>query len=201
MTASPELTQRQRASADGCTRHGIAERAAVQSPGIGWEQVRAEFEAGATIRGLSKTHGVSRAAIQKRAAKEGWAQDAEPAIQRKVTEKVAGVVATCNPKKKAEAIDAEAERRAAVIKRHRDEWSGARERLYAGLTARRAASDAKAKALAFDDLKAAKIAAETLQIMQNNERKNHRLDDVPGGGAVPKIEVTFMDEGTIDDDE
>lgn len=172
-----------------------------QSPGVDWEQVRAEFEAGATIRGLSKTHGVSRAAIQKRAAKEGWAQDAEPAIQRKVTEKVAGVVATCNPKKKAEAIDAEAERRAAVIKRHRDEWSGARERLYAGLTAHRAAKDAKAKALAFEDLKAAKIAAETLQIMQNNERKNHRLDDVPGGGASAKIEVSFVDEGAGNDDD
>ena len=84
-----------------------AKRAPSRGRKIDWEQIRAEYETGATQSELSRAHGVSRAAIQKHIEAEGWTQDVEPAIQRKVAEKVAGVVAGCNPKKKAEALDAE----------------------------------------------------------------------------------------------
>ena len=132
---------------------------------IDWETIRAEYEAGSTQSELSRAHGVSRKAIQKHIEAEGWTQDVEPSIQRKVAEKVAGVVAGCDPKKKAEAIDAEAARRAAVVQRHRDEWDGHKEIVDTALGTRD-----------FDSAKLAKITAETLKIRQEAERKAWGID-------------------------
>jgi hypothetical protein len=84
-------------------------------PTADWEMVRAEYEAGAGFRALAGKHGISHTGIRKRAIKEGWSQDLEPVIQRKVSERVSGVVSTGNPEKRAEAITAEAERRAAIV--------------------------------------------------------------------------------------
>ena len=132
---------------------------------IDWEQVRAEYEAGATQSDLSRKHGVSRTAIQKHIEAEGWTQDVEPAIQRKVAEKVAGLVAGCNPKKKAEALDAEAARRADVVQRHRDEWEEHKQ------IVDKAVGDRD-----FNAAKLAKITAETLKIRQEAERKAWSID-------------------------
>lgn len=132
---------------------------------IDWDQVRAEYETGATQSDLSRRYGVSRTAIQKHIEAEGWAQDVEPAIQRRVAEKVAGVVAGCNPQKKAEALDVEASRRADVIQRHRDEWEE-----HKGLV------DSAIGAQDFDAAKLAKITAETLKIRQEAERKAWNID-------------------------
>ena len=132
---------------------------------IDWEAIRAEYEVGATQSALARDHGISRTAIQKRIKAEGWTQDVEPAVQRKVAEKVAGVVAGCTPKKKAEAIDAEAARRADVIQRHRDEWEE-----HKGIV------DKAVGALDFESAKLAKITAETLKIRQEAERKAWNID-------------------------
>lgn len=132
---------------------------------IDWETIRAEYEAGSNQSELSRRHGVSRTAIQKRIDKEGWSQDVEPVIQRKVAEKVAGVVAGCNPQKKAEAIDAEASRRADVVQRHRDEWEE-HKRLV----------DTAIGTNDFEAAKLAKITAETLKIRQEAERKAWAID-------------------------
>lgn len=134
---------------------------------IDWETIRAEYEAGATQSDLSRRHGVSRTAIQKHIEAEGWTQDVEPALQRKVAEKVAGVVAGCNPKKKAEAIDAEASRRADVVQRHRDEWEEHKQIVDKAVGARD-----------FEAAKLAKITAETLKIRQEAERKAWSIDVV-----------------------
>jgi len=132
---------------------------------IDWETIRAEYEAGATQSELSRKHGVSRTAIQKHIEADGWSQDIEPVIQRKVAEKVAGVVAGCNPKKKAEAIDAEATRRADVVQRHRDEWDE-----HKGIV------DTAIGTKDFETAKLAKITAETLKIRQEAERKAWAID-------------------------
>lgn len=130
-----------------------------------WETIRAEYEAGASQSDLSRRHLVSRKAIQKHIEAEGWTQDIEPSISRKVAEKVAGVVAGCDPKKKAEALDAEAVRRAAVVIRHRDEWD-----THKGIV------DSAISAKDFDAAKLAKITAETLKIRQEAERKAWQID-------------------------
>jgi hypothetical protein len=132
---------------------------------IDWETIRAEYEAGSNQSELSRKHGVSRTAIQKRIDKEGWTQDVEPVIQRKVAEKVAGVVAGCNPQKKAEAIDAEASRRADVVQRHRDEWEEHKHIV-----------DTAIGTKDFEAAKLAKITAETLKIRQEAERKAWAID-------------------------
>ena len=133
-----------------------------------WETVRAEREAGASFPELAARHGVSHQAISKRAKKEGWGDgtDLEGTIQRKVAEKVAGVVAGSNPKKRNEAADAEAERRAEVLRRHRDEWQD-----HVSLfTTRSIKAD-------FEVGKSAKISAEMLKIRQEGERKAWGLDE------------------------
>jgi hypothetical protein len=139
---------------------------------IDWETIRAEYEAQSSQSELSRKHGVSRTAIQKRIEKEGWTQDVEPVIHRKVAEKVAAVVAGCNLKKKAAALDAEAARRAQVVTRHRDEWDG-----HKGLVDRALA------AKNFEDAKLAKITAETLKIRQEGERRAWGLDPAEFGKA------------------
>ena len=144
-----------------------------------WESIRAEREAGASFRELAEKYGVSHQAVQKRANNEGWSdgQDVGEAIRRKVAEKVAGVVAAANPKKKAEAIDAAADRAAAVVEMHRIEWSDHRDRFGS-------VPDE------FEDGKLAKISAEMLTIRQKGERIAHGLEE-----AQAKADVTVRWEG------
>ena len=144
-----------------------------------WETVRAEREAGATFDSLASQYGVSKTAIIKRSKAGAWEDgtDLAAAIRRKVTEKVSGVVTTANPKKKAEAIDAAADRSAEVVKRHQEETNAVRERLYAGLKAHKAAMNKEEKVLAFEDLKAAKISSETILNIHKAERQAWNLDD------------------------
>ena len=156
-----------------------------------WAAIQAEYEAGDNQSVLAVKHGVSRRAIQKRIETEAWTQDIDPAIRRKVAEKVAGKVAPCDPKKTAELMDAEAERRAGVEIRHREEPNACRELINAALLANKNAKTLEKKRLAFEDLKAAKIATEAMQNVENMERKSWRLD-APDTGASAKIEINVV---------
>lgn len=127
---------------------------------VDWERIRAEYETGATQSELSRQHGVSRKAIQNHIQKEGWQQDVTGAVDRLVEAKVVGVVAGCDPQKKAEALSAAADRKIAVIERHRAEWQ-AQEKL----------SRDAVEQEDFEKAKLAKITAETLKIRQEGERK------------------------------
>nr|WP_281719961.1 hypothetical protein [Nitrosomonas nitrosa] len=143
-----------------------------------WSEIRAQFEVGASARELSSIYGISHTAINKKAEKEGWTRNIEPAIRRKVSEKVSGYVSSDNLQKRAEAIDAEAERRAAVIERHRNEWPEMRGMVERGREAHKTAQGLENKRIAFEDLKAAKIASETLKIIQDGERRAWGLDQI-----------------------
>lgn len=139
-----------------------------------WETVRAEREAGASFPDLGARFGVSHQAIQKRAKAEGWGdgQDVQDAIRRKVAEKVAGIVAAENPKKKAAAIDAAAETGAAIIRKHQSEWQDHRNKF-------------GSVPESFDAGKLAKISAEMLTIRQKGERLAHGIED-----ARQEVDVT-----------
>jgi hypothetical protein len=138
-----------------------------------WADVRAEREAGASFPELAAKYGVSHQAIQKRAKAEGWGDgtDVAEVIRRKVAEKVARVVAGANPQKRAEAIDAEAEKRAAVVRMHQAEWDDHRARFGS------VPED-------FEAGKLAKISAEMLRIRQDGERKAWGLDTGQAQGDV-----------------
>jgi hypothetical protein len=144
-----------------------------------WETVRAEREAGSGFRELATRWGVSHQAIQKRSSVEGWndGQDVGAAVRRKVAEKVAGVVATANPKKKAEAIDAAANRVAQIVTLHQQEWADHREQF--GSVPEH-----------FEAGKLAKISAEMLRIRQDGERRAHGLDN-----DTARTDVTVKWEG------
>ena len=125
-----------------------------------WESIRAEYEVGASQSDLSKRYGVSRTAIQKRIRSEGWVQDISGTVNRMAEAKVAGVVAGCNPQKKAAALARAAEAKAAVITRPLREWDR-----------HQALIDEALSEGSFDTAKLAKITAETIKIRQEGERK------------------------------
>ena len=139
-----------------------------------WATIRAEFEAGATRRQLVEKYGCSPTALAKRELAEGWKQDLEAAIQKRTVEKVAKLEGTADPKKRAAAVDDEAQRRADVVSRHRTEWD-----VHAGLL------DEVFERRDFNLAKLVKITAETLKIRQEGERKAWNLDN-----PVQQVNVT-----------
>lgn len=153
-----------------------------------WETIRAEYEAGASQSDLARRHGVSRSAIQKHIIAEGWMQDVTDAINRLADAKVAGVVAGCNPKKKAEALDRAADAKAAVIQRHKQEW----EQHQALIKQAVESGD-------FDAAKLAKITAETIRIRQEGERKawgitdKTELEQRPSRGNDPRVAIVALE--------
>jgi hypothetical protein len=71
-----------------------------KAKGYDWETIRAEYEAGSSMGELSRRYGVDKAAISRRAKKEGWTQDITQAVNRLTEAKVNGLVNTVDPKKK-----------------------------------------------------------------------------------------------------
>ena len=131
-----------------------------------WETIRAEYEAGASMGELSRKHGVNKAAISRRAKKEGWVQDSSEAVARLAEAKVNGLVNTVDPQKKTLAVDAAAERKASVIREQREVWAGFKTEVKAALDA----ND-------FERLKCLKIASESLRNAQECERKAWGIQD------------------------
>lgn len=140
-----------------------------------WETIRAEYEAGATMGELSRKHGVSKQAISKRARAEGWIQDSSEAVARLTAAKVDGLVDGVNPKKKAEAVNQAADRKAAVIREQREAWDGFKTEVKTALAENN-----------FERLKCLKIASESLRNAQECERKAWGITDLPAD-APPQV--------------
>jgi len=141
-----------------------------------WETVRAEFEAGATLRELEGRHHVDKAAISRKAARGEWrvSDDVGAAIRAKVNAKVNRVV-NSDPIKKAVAIDDAATRAAAVVVRHRRELEEHAE-LFQVVEIKED----------FNIGKSAKICVEMLAIRQKAERTAWGLDE-PGPKDLTKL--------------
>lgn len=159
------------------------------TPRFDWDSIRAEYEAGASQSELAKKYGVSRTAIQKHITSESWSQDISKTLNQLTEAKVAGVVAGCNPKKKAAALNRAAEDRAQVIERHRREWR-AHEAIIVQVMADRD----------FEGAKLAKITAETLKIRQEGERKawgiaevkeSHEITVTTGKDILDKVKDVY----------
>jgi len=138
-----------------------------------WESVRAEREAGASFPELAAKWGVSHQAVQKQAKAGKWGDGSDVAevIRRKVAEKVAGVVAGCNPKKKAQALDAAAQIAADVVERHRADCAEHRNKFGA------VPSD-------FEAGKHSKISMETILLRIKAERASYGLDEVAASEGI-----------------
>lgn len=127
---------------------------------------------------LSRRHGVDKAAISRRAKKDGWTADLSEVVNRRAAAKINGIVNTVDPQKRAEAVESAADAKVAVIQRHRGAWPKIKE------------LNAQAiEAQDFNAAKLAKITAETERIIQDGERRAWGIQDkieteVSGGVAV-----------------
>lgn len=143
-----------------------------------WEEIRARYEGGASARELAREFGVHHSAVSKRARREGWhdGTDVSKAVVAKAKAKVDGVVAGVDPRKKALAMDAAANKVADVIKRHRADWDAHRQRFG------HVPED-------FEQGKLAKISAEMLRIRHQGERLAWGLEE-----ANPAPQITIKRE-------
>ena len=146
-----------------------------------WETIRAEYEAGASMGELSRRHGVDKAAISRRAKKEGWLTDLSEVVNRRAEAKVNGIVNTVDPKKRAEALDRAADAKAAVILRHKEEWQRHQQLINDALAANN-----------FDKAKLAKITAETIKIRQEGERKAWGINDKAETEMAGGLSITWQ---------
>lgn len=148
---------------------------------------------GMTLKVLSVETGIPKGQLEYRAKAEGWkknyqatqlgpmsdrAQDAADRYGAKVAD--AGPEIT--PEQKTEAVletvaEVAVDQRAQVIDRHRREWAAPRKLSYEAVQSRD-----------FEKAKLAKITAETLQIIQANERKAWGIEQGDGDSNVFVIE-------------
>jgi len=151
-----------------------------------WQEIRERREAGESFGSLSAAFDIDRTVIFRRAKKEGWGdgKDIEAAIHRAYDEKANGVVVGLTPEKRAALIDAEAERRAEIERRHRAEWEQLEPYRLAAVQRMQSAHELGEDPSAKPAWVTAKIASEVaknhigaLAAKQDAERKAHRLND------------------------
>jgi hypothetical protein len=175
-----------------------------------WEMIRAEYGIGGpdnSIRSIATRHGISHTAINKRKRVEDWPEpeDLDEVIRRKVSAKVSNVVSTGNQAKRAEAIDAAADRRAAIVLKHQAEWDEVSTLRTEAMKARTQETEVfpdgrvvSGTDKAFNKAKLAKIMAEVTSIKQAAERKAWSLDakEQPGlngaDGAAGRVGVVMI---------
>jgi hypothetical protein len=104
---------------------------------------------------------------------------------------------------RAEAVDSEATRRAAIIQRHRDEWMAARTLIYEG--AKEYADKTTSKPAAAAKLKAGKTMAEALLIIQSGERRAYNITgdglNARKPGEKQTWTIQFVEDPYADDPE
>ena len=173
----------------GKTAHRIPEERYVAA------RILYETTPGATFRSIAAETGISWRGLEERSKKDGgWAKrsllppsgmnEAAQQVADRYTGKLAdyGDDITAEHKQAAvveTAAEVAIDMRAQLLDRHRKEWGAIRQLVYRNL-----------KAGAFgDQCKLAKISAETLQIVQSNERKAYGLDK--GGDGDTSVTVVI----------
>lgn len=159
-----------------------------------WLELKRRFERGEPIKALAREFGVAPARIRYKARAGAWIQSPEPEIRQRVDAKLSGVdPSEGNPEKKDAALDEEAERRARIIRDHRERWGVCRKLFDEALEKRldKAGKVADTKP-AFEAMKLAKIASEAVRILQWGERIAYsidRADDAPIGLSQDDAEL------------
>lgn len=168
-----------------------------------WAAARVLYEStpGITYDQIAAQVGIPAGTISKRASTESWKKkssqpdmnEAAQALADRFAGKLAdyGIVDPADaPRDVAEQAKQElieetsVKLRAELIDRHRREWGAIRTLVYKHLNPNAPLTDAQR----FEKAKLAKISAETLQIIQGNERKAWGLDKPPEGNTTIVIE-------------
>lgn len=173
----------------GKTAHRIPEERYVAA------RILYETTPGATFKSIAAETGISWRGLEERSKKDGgWAKrsllppsgmnEAAQQVADRYTGKLAdyGDDITAEHKQAAvveTAAEVAIDMRAQLLDRHRKEWSAIRQLVYRNLRAGEFS----------DQCKLAKISAETLQIVQSNERKAYGLDK--GGDGDTSVTVVI----------
>ena len=95
---------------------------------VDWEAIEREYRAGVlSICAIAKAHGISDAAIHKKAKLRGWCRDLAEQVRAKVREKLVRAEVRKSNASPEEIIDAASERGAVVIETHRKDINKLRE--------------------------------------------------------------------------
>lgn len=146
-----------------------------------------------TLKRVSEETGIPKATVEVRAKTEKWRKNYPPAnlgpispLAQEAADKYQAKIDDAGPEvtaeQKTEAVletvaEVAVDQRAQVIDRHRREWAAPRKLSYEAVQARD-----------FEKAKLAKITAETLQIIQANERKAWGIEQGDGDSNVFVIE-------------
>ena len=150
-----------------------------------WPKIRALWEAGHSAYEIERMPKMpTRNPIYSRAAAEGWLRNTEAQVSEKVSEKVSGITDSTTIAEREKLIDSEAEKRAAIEKRHRDEPNNVRALLYNKMKAMSTQTD--------PDVKEIKAVSDCMLAIQTMERKAHRLD------SADKVKLQVEMSGSID---
>ena len=162
-----------------------------------WADVRTRREVfGTSYLELGKMFGISHMAINRKAIDEGWAnvEEARKVVSAKAKQKVTGIVKELTAAQRDEAIEEESSRLAAVQLRQRVDWTEAKaiadaamirhqqadiyrpEDLGRNLDLEEIQANAANRRAAAEDVKTAKVHAETIRIIQDGERKAWDMD-------------------------
>jgi len=163
-------------------------------PRIDWEKARVDYEVGGLSYGqLAARYGLSKAAFSKHGRKNGWVQDAGPAVRRQLAERMAlgGKVADINPEKREAAIASAVSDRVELLKEHQTEWRAIR------AAVRQALNDANSddwnlRSKATATLKNMRLASQALALTHIGERRAHGIKDddkAPGDGVYRLVQV------------
>lgn len=171
-----------------------------------WQEARAKYESGTAIREIAREIGTSHEAVRKRIAAEGWVQDQEARIRRETAAKVAGLVGPANQTRITELVAEESERRAEIVRMHRDEPKAIRGLIYDAAKALKAAETGEAVKLAELRVRAAKGLAQAMAALHQVERDAWGLSPLPEGpgaqaGASLQVVIEYAEEpGAIEHD-
>lgn len=88
-----------------------------------WAELRLAYESGTrTQRALAREFGIAHTTLQTRIKAEDWYRDPTKEVEVATVANLAGIPVTGSEEDRKAAIEVEAERRANVLRRHRDEW-------------------------------------------------------------------------------
>lgn len=169
-----------------------------------WQECREQREAGETFANLAMQYDINKSAIVRRAQRENWGdgRDLEGMIRQRAAQKVMGAgTRPLDLHNHAALIDAEAERRAEIERRHRAEWAELEPYRLAAMKWMKIAHDLGENKEARTAWVIAKIASEVaknhvaaLAAKQYGECKAHRLFDAPASG-VQQIILEIPERG------
>ncbi len=165
----PQLTIANRLDKEEDRTEQIKNLAAVRYTKELWALIQIDYEAGLSQAELCRKYDMHKATISRRIKNHGWVQSHEPVIHAKADKILAGTVGLTDDALD-EALDKEAQRRANITAKHREQWIELTDMVKSVI------GNKQTDKATFEKMKTCKISSETITLIQAGERKAHKLD-------------------------